>query len=46
VHLKVHAVREAELQEVGQGSLGTGFFRLPASELPGDDGQQPAPTLH
>ena len=26
--LKVHAVREATVEEIGQGSLGTGFFKL------------------
>lgn len=28
--LKVHAVREATAEEVGQGTLGTGFFKLQA----------------
>lgn len=28
IALKVHAVREATLEEVGQGTLGTGFFKL------------------
>jgi FKBP-type peptidyl-prolyl cis-trans isomerase SlyD len=28
LHLKVAAVREASEEEVGQGSLGTGFFRI------------------
>lgn len=28
VHLKIHPVREAKEEEIGQGSLGTGFFRL------------------
>jgi len=46
VSLKVHAVREAELEEVGRGSLGTGFFRLPANDSPGSTGEDPAPTLH
>jgi FKBP-type peptidyl-prolyl cis-trans isomerase SlyD len=27
VHLKIHAVREATIDEVGKGSLGAGFFR-------------------
>lgn len=27
VHIKVHHVREATEEEVGQGTLGTGFFR-------------------
>lgn len=37
--LKVESVREATVTEVGQGSLGTGFFRLEPQE-PG------SPTLH
>jgi FKBP-type peptidyl-prolyl cis-trans isomerase SlyD len=28
LHLKVEAVREATEEEVGQGTLGTGFFRI------------------
>lgn len=28
LHLKVESVREARLEEVGQGGLGTGFFKL------------------
>jgi FKBP-type peptidyl-prolyl cis-trans isomerase SlyD len=32
--LKVHAVREATVEEVGQGSMGTGFFRLQGGEDP------------
>lgn len=31
IALKVHAVREASLEEVGQGTLGTGFFKLDAN---------------
>ena len=37
--LKVESVREATETEIGQGSLGTGFFRLESS-LPGNS------TLH
>jgi FKBP-type peptidyl-prolyl cis-trans isomerase SlyD len=37
--LKVQAVREASENEVGQGTLGTGFFRLEA-QAPGNN------TLH
>ncbi len=37
--LKVEAVREATEEEIGQGSLGTGFFRLEA-QAPGSN------TLH
>jgi len=46
VSLKVHAVREAELDEIGRGTLGTGFFRMPVNEAPGDQGEGPSPTLH
>lgn len=28
--LKIHAVREATIDEIGQGTLGTGFFKLQA----------------
>ena len=40
--LKVEAVREATEEEVGQGTLGTGFFKLESGEslLPGNS------TLH
>jgi FKBP-type peptidyl-prolyl cis-trans isomerase SlyD len=39
--LKVESVREATEAEVGQGSLGTGFFKLePLDSLPPDT------TLH
>jgi FKBP-type peptidyl-prolyl cis-trans isomerase SlyD len=42
--LKVHAVREATVAEVGQGTLGTGFFRL---QTPGDsDGPSPSHPTH
>ena len=45
VTLKVHSVREAQVSEVGKGSLGTGFFRMQV-----DAGDDPAPlvppTLH
>lgn len=44
VHLKVHSVREAEEQEVGRGTLGTGFFRM---EVTPPSDEPPAPrTLH
>lgn len=33
IDLKVHAVREATLEEIGTGTLGTGFFKL---HLPSD----------
>ena len=35
LHLKVAQVREATVDEVGRGSVGTGFFRLQASAPPG-----------
>ena len=39
LNLKVQSVREATEEEIGQGSLGTGFFRLEA-QAPGNN------TLH
>lgn len=30
LELKIHAVREATIDEIGQGTLGTGFFKLQA----------------
>ena len=39
--MKVESVREATEAEVGQGSLGTGFFKLEAL-----DGLPPDTTLH
>jgi FKBP-type peptidyl-prolyl cis-trans isomerase SlyD len=45
ITLKVHAVREAQVSEVGKGSLGTGFFRMQVDA--GDDAApQLPPTLH
>lgn len=50
ISLRVHAVREATLDEIGSGSLGTGFFRIdmPAVEDDNEDtGSSPdRPTLH
>ncbi|MFP5324194.1 MAG: peptidylprolyl isomerase [Gammaproteobacteria bacterium] len=47
LHLRIHSVREAELEEIGRGTLGTGFFRMQvdADSIPptGADGK---PTLH
>lgn len=40
--LKVHAVREAEVQEVGRGTLGVGFFRTQI----GADGPGPSGPGH
>jgi FKBP-type peptidyl-prolyl cis-trans isomerase SlyD len=44
ISLKVHAVREATLEEIGRGTLGTGFFRTEVTSPPDDTGSQP--TLH
>lgn len=50
ITMKVHAVREATLNEVGLGTLGTGFFRMqidpnqPAGE--GEDPSTGSRTLH
>lgn len=44
IRLKVHAVREATESEVGQGSLGTGFFRMQVDAH--DDPTGSPPTLH
>ncbi|MGI9216921.1 MAG: FKBP-type peptidyl-prolyl cis-trans isomerase [Hydrogenophaga sp.] len=45
IQLKVHAVREADVTEVGRGTLGTGFFRM---QVDGGEGVADAvrPTLH
>lgn len=46
--LRIHSVREAEIEEVGRGTLGTGFFRMqidPDSDTPPADSDRP-PTLH
>ena len=37
IQLKLHAVREATLDEIGKGSLGVGFFKLPTPESAFDD---------
>ena len=44
VRLKVHAVREAAEEEIGRGTLGTGFFRMEVT--PPDDAPPASPTLH
>ena len=48
IRLKVHGVREAEVSEVGRGTLGTGFFRMQVGDA--DDAPDAAsgqrPTLH
>ena len=45
IRLKVHTVREATPEEIGRGTLGTGFFQM---QVQGDDPDEPAarPTLH
>ncbi|MBX3609974.1 MAG: peptidylprolyl isomerase [Hydrogenophaga sp.] len=46
IHIKVHAVREATMDEIGEGSLGAGFFR---TQLDVDDPSSTPPvppTLH
>lgn len=44
LHAKIHAIREAQLEEVGRGSAGTGFFKMEslADNLERPDGA----TLH
>lgn len=45
--LRIHSVRHAELEEVGRGTLGTGFFRMQidaGSSSP--TGEADKPTLH
>jgi FKBP-type peptidyl-prolyl cis-trans isomerase SlyD len=44
ISLKVHAVRDATLEEIGRGTLGTGFFRTEVTSSTGDPDNQP--TLH
>lgn len=44
IRLKVHAVREATEEEVGKGSLGTGFFSMKVE--PDDDAPPEPRTLH
>ena len=50
ISIKIHAVREAEVSEVGSGSLGTGFFRMQFTpeQDPRDAGLMPPgpPALH
>jgi FKBP-type peptidyl-prolyl cis-trans isomerase SlyD len=47
IRMKVHAVREATVAEVGLGTLGTGFFRMQVDGNAGDEDSPPAaPTLH
>ena len=44
IRLKVHAVREATEEEVGKGSLGTGFFSMKVE--PGGEAPPEPRTLH
>lgn len=48
ISLKVHAVREALISEVGRGTMGTGFFRMQVEQDgSAEDGQASGrPTLH
>ncbi|GAA6143624.1 peptidylprolyl isomerase [Hydrogenophaga sp. 5NK40-0174] len=50
VSMKVHAVREARVDEVGNGTLGTGFFQVrvnPEEKGSGPEGDlSPGRTLH
>lgn len=48
IALKVHGVREAELSEIGRGTLGTGFFRMQVDADDHDPDPTPGnrPTLH
>lgn len=48
IRLKIHKVREATEDEVGRGTLGTGFFRMDVQAEGDDAGDEPAPppTLH
>ena len=40
--VRLHAVREAEEDEIGLGSLGTGFFRMQVGDGGGEPGETPA----
>jgi FKBP-type peptidyl-prolyl cis-trans isomerase SlyD len=48
IRLKVHAVREATAGEVGQGTLGVGFFSMQVKGADADTGTTASarPTLH
>jgi FKBP-type peptidyl-prolyl cis-trans isomerase SlyD len=48
IRLKVHSVREADIGEIGRGTLGTGFFRMQVDGGDNDSGTAPGtrPTLH
>jgi FKBP-type peptidyl-prolyl cis-trans isomerase SlyD len=46
IKLKVHSVRAATIEEIGQGSLGTGFFRMQVDDAGEGDTPSLPPTLH
>lgn len=47
IHLRVHGVREAEENEIGQGTLGTTFFGMQVDTVIDDPGTpDERPTLH
>jgi FKBP-type peptidyl-prolyl cis-trans isomerase SlyD len=46
IRLKVHEVREAGLDEIGRGTLGTGFFRMQVDTTGATDEAPPGRTLH
>lgn len=46
IRLKVHEVREAGLDEIGRGTLGTGFFRMQVDANGATDEVPPGRTLH
>ena len=47
IRLKIHAVREATISEVGRGTLGTGFFSMQVQPEAGNNERPPTPpTLH
>jgi FKBP-type peptidyl-prolyl cis-trans isomerase SlyD len=47
LHLKVESVREATEEEVGRGSAGAGFFKVPRGALGNVAGDSPdTPTVH
>lgn len=50
IRMKVHAVREATLNEIGLGTLGTGFFRMQvdasSAAAEGENPSQGPHTLH
>ncbi|MEX1166436.1 MAG: FKBP-type peptidyl-prolyl cis-trans isomerase [Hydrogenophaga sp.] len=49
IQMQVHSVREAEESEIGQGSLGTGFFSMQVNTNSGalpSDSAPDHPTLH